>query len=160
MVLLQLQDQLEREGLLKVKDFWVENGEANPIRKWNLVEWFERKSPDEVMEGLVQTLEDRNIDTRAGLDRIHWGYRTKCQCNVKEAVDLAGRVSQVPSEKRWCKLWGLGLWIKITLFLWLLLRGRILTWKNMRQQGMLGPLICVMCTKDDETTDHLLQGCD
>ena len=112
------------------------------------------------MQGLVQILEDRKIDIREGLDRIRWGYRTMRQFNVKEATDLASGSTSLPTEKRWCKLWGLGQWPKITLFLWLLMRGHILTWENLRRRGMLGPSVCVMCLKAEETTGHLLQGCE
>ena len=49
MVLPHLQAHRDREGIIKVKYFWEEIGEAMPFRRWNSVEWFERKSPGESM---------------------------------------------------------------------------------------------------------------
>lgn len=110
------------------------------------------------MQGLVQILDEHKLDIRDGLDMIHWGYQTLGQFNVKEVADLASGSTNLPTEKRWCKLWGQGHWPKITLFLWLLMRGRILTWENLRRRGMLGSSVCVMCQKVEKTIEHLLQG--
>lgn len=155
-----MQAQLEREGLTKVKDFWVNNGEVSLFRQWRPEEWFVGKIPREEMQGLVQILEECKLDIRASSDMICWGYRTPGQFNVKEAAYLASGSTNLPAKKRWCKLWGQGHWPKITLFLWILTRGRILTWENLRRRGMLGPSVCVMCHKAEETNRHLLQGCE
>ena len=40
------------------------------------------------------------------------------------------------------------------------MRGRILTWETLKQRGMVGPSVCVMCRKEEETTPHLLQECE
>ena len=118
------------------------------------------KSSGEEMQGLAQILGEHKLDIRDGSDKIRWGYRTTCQFNVKEVANLASGSTNLPTKKRWCKLWGLGHWPKITLFLWLLTRGRIMTWENLGRRGMLGPSVCVMCLKAEETTSHLLQVCE
>ena len=63
------------------------------------------------------------------------------------------------AEKKWAQLWNQGLWPKITLFIWLLPKGKILTWDNLKKRGMTGPLKCVLCNKAEETMDHLLNRC-
>ena len=65
-------------------------------------------SPREEMWGLVQALEGQKIDVIDNPDRIQWGYRTPSQFNVKEATGLASGSINVPTEKRWCRLWGQG----------------------------------------------------
>ena len=112
------------------------------------------------MQNLPWKLEERKIEIRDSPDQIRWGYRTPGQFNVKEAAELASGAAYFPSEKKWCSLWGLGHWPKITLFLWILMRGRIITWENLKRRGMVGPSMCVMCQKVEETTSHLLQECD
>ena len=45
------------------------------------------------------------------------------------------------------------------LFVWLLLRGRVLTWENIRKRGMKGPFKCALCSDMEETMEHLFHGC-
>lgn len=82
------------------------------------------------------------------------------QFNVKEEADLASGAVLLPMEKKLCILWNQGNWSKVILFLWLLMRGRILTWENLKRPGMVGPSRCVMCQKAEETMPHLLQDCE
>lgn len=112
------------------------------------------------MQGLIQLLEDHKVDFRRCLDRIHWGYQSSGQFNVKEATKLASDTTHQPTQKKWNKLWGMRQWPKITLFLWFLMHGRILTWENLRKRGMIGPSKCVTCSKEEEMTGHLLLECE
>jgi ribonuclease HI len=41
-----------------------------------------------------------------------------------------------------------------------MLKGRILTGANYRKRGGIGPVVCSLCLKDDETIDHLLIHCE
>lgn len=83
--------------------------------------------PGSGVQNLTLMLKERKIEICDCPDQIRWGYRPLGQFNVKEAVELASGVAYFPSEKKWCSLWGQGHWPKITLFLWLLMWGRILT---------------------------------
>ena len=109
---------------------------------------------------MVQALEGWKIGFRDFPDRIQWGYRPLGQFNVKEALGLARGSINLPTEKRWCRLWVQGHWPKITLFLWILMWGRILTWENLRKHRMIGSSVCVMCHMAEKTTGHLFEGFD
>jgi hypothetical protein len=41
----------------------------------------------------------------------------------------------------------------------LILHKKILTWENLVKRGMYGPSRCHLCEVQEETTDHLLDGC-
>lgn len=156
----KLQMNLARRGYLKIKDYWGPNDVSNPFRQWKKEEWFREWSSGEDISNLTHLLEERKIEIKDSPDQIRWGYKSPGQFNVKEVVDLASGAALLPAEKKWCRLWNLGHWLKKTLFLWLLMWGRILTWENLKRRGMVGPSRCVMCQQAEETTPHLIQDCE
>lgn len=141
----ELQANLVRNGVLKIKDFWSSNADSSPFQQWKMEEWFKASSPREEIHNLIQLLKERKIEIREGPDQIRWAFKAPGQFNFKEAVELASRTGMLPTKKKWCSIWNLNHWPKITLFLWLLLRGRILTWENLKRHGMVGPSRCVLC---------------
>lgn len=48
---------------------------------------------------------------------------------------------------------------KIKFFIWLLLKGKILTAENLRRRGIIGPSKCPNCCKSEETMHHLFIEC-
>ena len=104
-------------------------------------------------------LQKKKIDRRNRSDQLRWGYGNYGNFNIKEASGLERGDYNTPAEKKWSRLWNLGLWPKITLFIWLLMKGRILTWDNLRRRGMTEPSKCVICNVAEETMDHLLNQC-
>ena len=52
-------------------------------------------------------------------------------------------------------LWTKALPVKISCFNWLVLRNKILTWKNLQKRGKFGPGMCALCCSDGETVEHL-----
>lgn len=112
------------------------------------------------MSNLTQLLEERKIEIWDYPDQIRWGYKPPRQFNVIEVADLASGATFLPKDKKWGRLWNQGHWPKVTLSLWLLMRGTILTWENLKRHGMVGLSVCVMCRKVEETTPHLLQDCE
>jgi hypothetical protein len=51
------------------------------------------------------------------------------------------------------------LWPKVSIFLWLTVQNRILTWDNLKKRGFIGPSICTLCQQQEETMEHLLNSC-
>jgi hypothetical protein len=56
-----------------------------------------------------------------------------------------------------CKWWYKSIWRvniprKIICFMWLCLKDCILTGANYKKRGGIGPVVCILCLKDDETT--------
>lgn len=48
-------------------------------------------------------------------------------------------------------VWQPRLWPKISTFLWLLSKRRILTWDNLQRRGFIGPSRCPNCNAQEET---------
>ena len=65
----------------------------------------------------------------------------------------------VEMDDIWKKIWDVNLWPKVALFVWLAVRGRILTCDNLRKRGIIGPYQCCMCHQVEETMGHLLEIC-
>lgn len=119
----ELQANLVRNGILKIKDFWSSNEDSSPFRQRQTKEWFKAWSPREEIHNLMQLLKERKIEIREGPNQIRWGFKAPGQFNVKEAMELASGTGMLPTEKKWSSIWKLNHWMKITLFLWLLLKG-------------------------------------
>jgi hypothetical protein len=61
----------------------------------------------------------------------------------------------------WYKeIWRVNIHRKIICFMWLCLKDRILIGANFRKRGGIGPVVCNLCLKDDETTNHLFIHCE
>ena len=56
-------------------------------------------------------------------------------------------------------LWTKAMPVKISCFIWLSLRNRILTWENLQKKGFHGPGICVLCYSKEETVENLFINC-
>jgi hypothetical protein len=68
-------------------------------------------------------------------------------------------------ESREFKWWSKKLWwIKalpnFILFMWLILKNKVLTWEALQKRSKVGPGIYLLCQRSEETTSHLFHGCD
>lgn len=59
----------------------------------------------------------------------------------------------------YAKFWKWQIPLKVTCFLWLCLRNRILTWDNLLKRGFCGPGYCFLCAAADETISHIFESC-
>ncbi len=57
------------------------------------------------------------------------------------------------------KLWAAKAPLKVKIFGWLALKGRIRTMDNLSTRGWIGDEMCVFCQANIETVDHLLVRC-
>jgi hypothetical protein len=62
------------------------------------------------------------------------------------------------------EVWKTSIWkwnvpLKIKLFLWLAMEGKILTWESLQRRGWEGPGRCPLCRMDLETISHLFISC-
>jgi hypothetical protein len=60
--------------------------------------------------------------------------------------------------------WQLSIWhwkiqLKVKLFIWLVVEGRILTWDSLQSRGWEGPSRCSLCKNGIETISHLFISC-
>jgi hypothetical protein len=56
-------------------------------------------------------------------------------------------------------IWKWKVQLKIKLFIWLALEGKILTWDSLQKRGWEGPGRCPLCKLDSETIFHLFKLC-
>jgi hypothetical protein len=111
------------------------------------------------LQGWQTQAKRRKILTREGPDILRWGYSTAGIFNIKEAYLLQGQHQEQRKEHIWSKVWNPALWPKVSTFLWLVVHNRALTWDNLRKRGFIGPSICALCHQQEETKEHLFNGC-
>jgi len=78
---------------------------------------------------------------------------------TKEAYRLRYSNCNTATDQLWDRIWQSRLWPKVSTFLWLLSKRRILTWDNLQKRGFIGPSRCPNCTLHSETILHLMETC-
>ena len=66
---------------------------------------------------------------------------------------------QILATKVFFPYWHRNIPTKIIIFGWLIWKGKTLTWENLTKRGFMGPNICVLCCKEQETSTHLFITC-
>ena len=94
-------------------------------------------------------------------DELVWGYSKKMgSLSAKNAYDCIVSASTGPISKTIDGiLWNKSLPKKITCFIWLAVRDKILTWENLQKRGKSGPGICLLFKAENETVGHLFTQC-
>jgi len=142
-----------------VKDYWKENELDGIWRKWIRPNEWDIEINHEQQEILMKELESRKIKARTGRDILRWGNSMKGAFTIKEAYYLAGSQSINKENQDWKVIWRSNWWPKISLFIWLVAKNKILTWDKILKKGYSGPSRCYLCNTEDETQDHLLIKC-
>eukprot|EP00253_Pinus_taeda_P030826 PITA_30826 len=158
-ILQNLQQRAQRLGMDKVKDYWLAEEDKEIWRKWKRPgEWTENISR-EIEEGYLREMELRKIRSRTGEDILRWGKTMRGSFTVKEAYFLSTRQNQDEEAHDWKKLWEGKCWPKVTIFTWLVRKGKILTWDKIIKRGFQGPSRCSLCNGEAENQEHLLNRC-
>eukprot|EP00253_Pinus_taeda_P031168 PITA_31168 len=108
---------------------------------------------------LLQHLDQRRILTSTREDILRWGNNPKGTFNLKEAYRIIVASPDWQPNPRWHALWTKGTWPKITLFSWLVLHNRALTWNNLQRRGFIGPSRCALYENNEEMLNHILNTC-
>ena len=103
-------------------------------------------------------MRNRCIRAQEGSDILRWGYSTKGSFSFKEAYSIRISGSE-EKDDTWRKIWEVNLWPKVALFVWLVVRKRILTGENLRKRGIIGPSQCCLCLHAEDTMGHILDSC-
>jgi ribonuclease HI len=144
---------------LKVKNLWKSQERHSKWRQWKLSH-HELEVPDNLnLQGWHNQAKRRQILTREGPDILRWGYSPAGTFNIKEAYLLQEPSHEQNKEPIWSKVWNKELWPKVSTFLWLVVHNRALTWDNLRKRGFIGPSICALCCQQEESKEHLFNGC-
>eukprot|EP00253_Pinus_taeda_P022180 PITA_22180 len=67
--------------------------------------------------------------------------------------------SIIPIWNHWRIIWKSEAIPKIKFFIWLLLKGKVLTAENLKKRGIIGPSRCPNCCSAEETIQHLFLDC-
>jgi len=72
---------------------------------------------------------------------------------------ICNNTFQMPLWNHWKIVWRTEALPKINFFIWLLLKGKILTAENLIKRGINGPSRCPNCCNAEETMHHLFVEC-
>jgi ribonuclease HI len=154
-----LQQALNQAPSLKVKDLWKPLEARQTWRQWKTSSQDLGIPPDLNLSAWHYEAGRRKIPIKEGPDILRWGHSASGNFSVKEAYYLQGNYHNQEMDNIWSKIWNKALWPKVSTFLWLIIHNRILTWDNLRKRGFIGPSICVLCQCQEETKEHLFNGC-
>jgi len=95
-------------------------------------------------------------------DLLVWTWNKESgEVKVKEAYDaLINRNLEYDSKWWYSLIWKVRAPLKLILFLWLILKNKVLTGENFRIRGGIGPSVCPLCLQAEETIQHLVVDCD
>jgi len=90
-------------------------------------------------------------------DKRVWNGQLKEGALIVKDIYMDGILGYVRNrtESFFHQLWHWGAPLKILLFVWLLWRGKILTWEGIQHRGLSGPGWCTLCHSEEETSSHL-----
>eukprot|EP00253_Pinus_taeda_P027881 PITA_27881 len=152
--------EVQTAGNYKVNHYWSQETNEQEWRTWNPPKSLSFTAESAQFQSLLSTLNKRKIQSSSANDQIRWGMKWNGSYTLKEA-----RIQLEQNEQGEILPWSTKVldslfWPKIKTFLWLLMRGKTLTWDNLRKKGFSGPLICPMCRKEEETINHLFNSCN
>jgi len=138
----ELKNDINTKGLLRVKDFWDHTSSEGKWRTWKNME-FRDENPLKVKDdALLGMLDQRKMLVLEDHDQRRWGNNNEGTFNLKEAKRLVSELDSNEPDRVWKNLWRHQGWMKTKLFMWLVHHKKILTWENIRKRGVLGPSIC------------------
>ena len=151
--------EAKAKGLNYVSDYWREGRDNETWREWKGQEEWDNNINEDLKVKLAKEMDSRRIKTRTELNILRWGRSSRGTFTVKEAYLLKSKQEQEEQLQDWKQLWRNRWWPKVTMFTWLVGRGRILTWDQIQKIGFLGPPRCSLCEQDIETQEHILNSC-
>eukprot|EP00253_Pinus_taeda_P022541 PITA_22541 len=142
-----------------VKDYWKVTKPKESWRLWvDLSEW-DGEFSSEHKEAYRKEVESRKIKARNGRDILQWGNSMKGTFTTKEAYFLTSEKSGNEENPDWRIVWERNWWPKVSIFIWLASKNKILTWDRIQKKGFIGPSRCCLCNSEGETRNHLLINC-
>lgn len=150
---------MQEAGLRKVADYWQPQTLTTTWKKWLTKEQWPTRDNNGNIEHLLQHLDQRRILISTREEILQWGNNSKGTFNLKEAYRIIASSPDWQPDPKWHALWTRGTWPKITLFSWLVLHNRALTWKNLQRWGFIRPFRSTLCKNDEETLNQILNTC-
>eukprot|EP00253_Pinus_taeda_P014645 PITA_14645 len=156
--LLQICGRVEGNRI-SVKDYWKVNDISEGWRVWEDPTAWARELTPELQDCYRKEMGSRRIRVCQGKDILCWGNSMKGTFTTKEAYYLMGSQNREDGNVEWKTIWEGNWWPKVTIFIWLATKNKILTWDRIHKKGFNGPSRCYLCNNDTETRDHLLVRC-
>eukprot|EP00253_Pinus_taeda_P004365 PITA_04365 len=147
------------ENRISVKDYWKVNDISEGWRVWEDPTAWARELTPELQDWYRKEMGSRRIRVRQGKDILRWGNSMKGTFTTKEAYYLMDSQNRGDGNVEWKTIWEANWWPKVTIFIWLATKNKILTWDRIQKNGFNGPSRCYLCNNDTETRDHLLVRC-
>ena len=122
---------LQNNAMANVAEFWDHNIVDQRFRRWKAKRRWQDKAPGEDLDNFLAELSKKIFPLSAEPDKIRWGYSTSGNYNPKEAIGLLMETRNAIPEAKWNKIWKGGRWPKVSIFCWLVIKPRILTWDNL-----------------------------
>lgn len=112
-------------------------------------------------DNFIKEIQGAGIRLTDRPDALLWSHNNSHgSLSARAAYDcIVGAHSSPPVTLVDSVLWNRNLPSKISCFIWLTLRDKILTWVNLQKKGIHGPGICVLCDSNEETVEHLFIFC-
>ncbi len=99
----------------------------------------------------------KGCSTGEGNDQIRWRWNTSGEFSVKSTYRFL-QDSGV-ADRRFVAIWKIRTPLKVKIFVWLMLRRRVLTADNLRKRGWSGEGRCPLCADELESGTHLFLTC-
>jgi len=148
--------ETDTKDFTKVKNFRDQYNSSGKWRKWRNLDLKNDSPLNSKAERLMKMLEQRKIFISKRHDQLRWDNKNYGNFNLKEYKLIIMDLDSKAPDRIWQNLWKHQGWMKIKLFLWLVLQRKILTWDNIKKRGFLGPLRCQLYEAQEETIEHLL----
>jgi hypothetical protein len=107
-------------------------------------------------------LRSSGISLNNSKDKIVWSWNMAMgSVTANLAYQSISFINHMDGNRWWYKsIWKVNIPSKIICFMWLCLKDCILTGANYRKRGGIGPSICSICLRDEETTTHIFLHCE
>ena len=105
------------QQLETVQQQWTDAAEQG-YRKWKQTARIIRNTDEQAKDALNSELKTRWIRISNNMDILRWGYTPRGTFSTKEAYKIISN-DPAPKDPLWSRLWSLGVWPKVSLFLWL-----------------------------------------
>jgi len=152
------QAHMHHADIINVHQFWQQQTSDN-FHCWKSASTWQANWQGESYTEIEQELNQRKIKQSDQHGKLRWGHTPKGMFTTKEAHHLRYTPTQENKDKLWDQVWQPGIWSKVSTFLWLLGKQRILTWDKLQKRSFIGPSRCPNCNLNTETNAHLMDTC-
>eukprot|EP00253_Pinus_taeda_P008746 PITA_08746 len=151
----QIRDRIEGNRT-NVRDYWNVNEMTEGWRVWDDPIVWDRELNSDFQEIYKKEMGSRKIRVHNGNDILRWGNSMKGSFTTKEAYYLMDAQNRDDRNLEWKTIWESNWWPKVSIFVWLASKNKILTWDCIQKKCFNGPSHCYLCNNAEETRDHLL----